>query len=69
MLRVAGQTVVFAVTDGRAAGLIGVADPVKQTTRDAIDALHRERVKVVMLTGDNRTTAEAVAREGGYRCG
>ena len=64
-LRVAGQTVVFAVTDGRAAGLIGVADPVKQTTRDAIDALHRERVKVVMLTGDNRTTAEAVAREVG----
>ena len=64
-LRLAGQTVVFAVTDGRAAGLIGVADPVKQTTRDAIDALHRERVKVVMLTGDNRTTAEAVAREVG----
>jgi Cu+-exporting ATPase len=53
------------VIDGRAAGLIGVADPVKPTTRDAIDALHRERVKVVMLTGDNRTTAEAVARTVG----
>ena len=55
----------FVVIDGRAAGLIGVADPVKPTTRDAIDALHRERVKVVMLTGDNRTTAEAVARTVG----
>jgi P-type Cu+ transporter len=64
-LRLAGQTVVFVVIDGRAAGLIGVADPVKPTTRDAIDALQRERVKVVMLTGDNRTTAEAVARTVG----
>ena len=64
-LRLAGQTVMFVVIDGRAAGLIGVADPVKPTTRDAIDALHRERVKVVMLTGDNRTTAEAVARTVG----
>jgi Cu+-exporting ATPase len=61
-LRLAGQTVMFVVIDGGAAGLIGVADPVKPTTRDAIDALHRERVKVVMLTGDNRATAEAVAR-------
>ena len=64
-LRLAGQTVMFVVIDGRAAGLIGAADPVKPTTRDAIDALHRERVKVVMLTGDNRTTAEAVARTVG----
>ena len=64
-LRRAGQTVMFVVIDGRSAGLIGVADPVKPTTRDAIDALHRERVKVVMLTGDNRTTAEAVARAVG----
>jgi Cu+-exporting ATPase len=61
-LRLAGQTVMFVAIDGRASGLIGVADPVKPTTRDAIDALHRERVKVVMLTGDNRTTAEAVAK-------
>jgi len=64
-LRHAGQTVMFVVIDGRASGLIGVADPVKPTTRDAIDALHRERVKVVMLTGDNRTTAEAVAKAVG----
>ena len=64
-LRLAGQTVMFVVIDGRAAGLVGVADPVKPTTRDAIDALHRERVKVVMVTGDNRTTAEAVARTVG----
>jgi len=64
-LRHAGQTVMFVVIDGRASGLIGVADQVKPTTRDAIDALHRERVKVVMLTGDNRTTAEAVAKAVG----
>jgi Cu+-exporting ATPase len=64
-LRVSGQTVMFTVIDGRAAGLIGVADPVKATTREAIEALHRERVKVVMLTGDNRTTAEAVAKSVG----
>ena len=64
-LRMSGQTVMFAVIDGRAAGIVGVADPVKATTREAIEALHRERVKVVMLTGDNRTTAEAVARSVG----
>ncbi|HET9467605.1 MAG TPA: heavy metal translocating P-type ATPase [Vicinamibacterales bacterium] len=64
-LRVAGQTVMFAAIDGRAAGVVGVADPVKSTTREAIDALHRDRVKVVMLTGDNRTTAEAVAKSVG----
>jgi P-type Cu+ transporter len=72
-LRRAGQTVVFAVIDvgsrlSRPAtniGLIGVADPVKPTTREAIEALHGHRVKVVMLTGDNRTTAEAVAKSVG----
>jgi Cu+-exporting ATPase len=64
-LRLAGQTVMFAILDGAAAGLVGVADPVKATTREAIDALHREGVKVVMLTGDNRTTAEAVAKAVG----
>jgi P-type Cu+ transporter len=64
-LRLGGQTVMFAVVDGAAAGLAGVADPVKSTTREAIDALHLERVKVVMLTGDNRTTAEAVAKAVG----
>jgi Cu+-exporting ATPase len=61
-LRGDGQTVMFVTVDGRPAGLIGVADPIKSTTRDAIDDLHREGLEVVMLTGDNRTTAEAVAR-------
>jgi Cu+-exporting ATPase len=55
----------FAIIDGAIAGIIGVADPVKATTREAIDALHRDRMKVVMLTGDNRTTAEAVAKAVG----
>jgi Cu+-exporting ATPase len=64
-LRIAGQTVMFAAIDGKPAGLIGVADPIKTTTREAIDALHKEGLTVVMLTGDNRTTAEAVARSIG----
>ena len=64
-LRRNGQTVMFIAVDRRAAGLVGVADPVKATTPEAIEALHREGVKVVMLTGDNRTTAEAVARSVG----
>ena len=64
-LRREGQTVMFVVVDGRLAGLVGVADPVKATTIEAIQALHREGVNVVMLTGDNRTTAEAVARSIG----
>ena len=64
-LRRDGQTVMFIAVDRRAAGLVGVADPVKATTPEAIEALHREGVKVVMLTGDNRTTAEAVARSVG----
>jgi Cu+-exporting ATPase len=55
----------FVAIDGALAGLIGVADPIKATTAEAIDALHRERMKVVMLTGDNRTTAEAVAKSVG----
>jgi Cu+-exporting ATPase len=64
-LRREGQTVMFVTVGARAAGLIGVADPIKSTTPDAIDDLHREGIKVVMLTGDNRTTAEAVARSLG----
>jgi Cu+-exporting ATPase len=64
-LRREGQTVMFVAVDGRSAGLVGVADPVKATTPEAIRALRREGVKVVMLTGDNRTTAEAVARAVG----
>ena len=64
-LRLDGQTVVFVAIDGTPAGLLGVADPIKETTVEAIRALHDEGVTVVMLTGDNRTTAEAVARRVG----
>ncbi len=60
-----GQTVVFVGVDGKAAGLIGVADPVKSTTPEAIERLHRQGLKIVMLTGDSRATAEAVARKLG----
>lgn len=64
-MRADGQTVMFLVLDGRIVGLLGVADPMKDTTPDAIDNLHRDGLKIVMLTGDNRTTAEAVARKLG----
>ncbi len=64
-LRREGQTVMFVAVDRQPAGLVGVADPIKGTTAEAIQALHREGIKVVMLTGDNRTTAEAVARAVG----
>lgn len=59
--RAEGQTVMLLAIDGKAAGLIGVADPIKATTPDAIKDLHGEGVEVVMLTGDNLTTAKAVA--------
>jgi Cu+-exporting ATPase len=64
-LRQEGQTVMWAAIDGREAGLLGVADPVKSSTPEAIAALHMEGVHIVMLTGDNRLTAEAVARRLG----
>jgi Cu+-exporting ATPase len=64
-LRSDGQTVMLLAIDGKAAGLIGVADPVKASTAEAIRALHEEGVQVIMLTGDNRTTADAVARKLG----
>jgi len=60
-LRGTGQTVMFVAVDGTVAGLIGVADPIKETSRAAIDALHKDGVQVIMLTGDNETTARAVA--------
>jgi Cu+-exporting ATPase len=60
-----GQTVVFVAIDGRAAGLLAIADPIKATAADAIRALRAEGLRLVMLTGDNRTTAEAVARQLG----
>ena len=62
-LRTEGQTVMFVAVDGKPAGLIGVADSIKPTTIDAIKQLHAEGMRVVMLTGDNRTNAEAVARK------
>ena len=64
-LRREGQTVMFVAVDRQPAGLVGVADPIKTTTSEAIEALHRDGIKVVMLTGDNPTTAEAVARSVG----
>ncbi|HLO09660.1 MAG TPA: copper-translocating P-type ATPase, partial [Desulfobacteria bacterium] len=60
-LRKEGQTVMFVAVDGKAAGLLGVADPVKETTPEAIRQLHEDGIRIVMLTGDSRTTAEAVA--------
>ena len=64
-LRRDGQTVMFVAIDGRAAGLVGVADPIKPTTPEALEALRASGVHVVMLTGDSRATAEAVARKIG----
>ena len=64
-LRQQGQTVLLVAIDGRAAGLLGVADPIKSSTPEAIQMLHQEGMRIVMLTGDNRTTAQAVARQLG----
>ncbi|OYV71865.1 MAG: copper-translocating P-type ATPase, partial [Deltaproteobacteria bacterium 21-66-5] len=61
-LRNEGQTVMFVAVGGVLAGIVGVADPIKDTTREAIEALHAEGIRIVMLTGDSRTTAAAVAR-------
>jgi Cu+-exporting ATPase len=64
-LRQRGETVVLVAVDRVPAGLLGVADPIKETTPEALQALHQEGVRVVMLTGDNRTTAAAVAKKVG----
>jgi P-type Cu+ transporter len=64
-MRSEGETVMFVVVNGKLAGLIGVSDPVKPTTPEAIRQLHADGVRIVMLTGDNRTTAEAVAKKLG----
>jgi Cu+-exporting ATPase len=61
--RADGQTVMFVTVDGKVAGLIGVADPIKQSTPEAIQQLHENRIRIVMLTGDSRTTAQAVAKK------
>jgi Cu+-exporting ATPase len=64
-LRGEGQTVIFVAVDGKPAGLVGVADPIKASTPEAIRVLHAEGIRIVMLTGDSRTTAEAVAKRLG----
>jgi Cu+-exporting ATPase len=66
-LRQEGATAIFVGLDGRAAAAIAVADPVKSTTPEALDTLAKEGVRVVMLTGDNKTTADAVARRLGIK--
>jgi len=60
-----GQTVMFVALEGKPAGLIAVADPVKATAPEAIEQLHGQKIRIVMLTGDSRSTAEAVARKLG----
>src|SRR5262245_56371003 len=62
-LRAEGATAIFVSIDGAAAGLFGIADPIKPTTPAALSALRAQGMKMVMLTGDNRTTAEAIARK------
>jgi Cu+-exporting ATPase len=61
-LRADGATAIFMAVEGKAAGILAIADPIKETTKEAIDALHKLGIRIVMLTGDNRRTAEAVAR-------
>ncbi|MFT5176687.1 MAG: Cu+-exporting ATPase, partial [Gammaproteobacteria bacterium] len=65
VLRKEGQTVMFVSIDDQPAGLVGVADPIKETTPAAIEALHNEGLRIVMLTGDSATTAQAVAAKLG----
>jgi Cu+-exporting ATPase len=64
-MRETGQTAMFVSVDGVWSGLLGVADPVKPSAKEAIRALHREGIRVIMVTGDSRVTANAVARELG----
>jgi Cu+-exporting ATPase len=63
--RAEGQTVMFVAVDGKAAGLIGVADPIKESTLEAVRQLHEDKVRIVMMTGDSQTTADAVAKKLG----
>ena len=58
-----GRTILYAAIDGKLAGLLGIADPIKASTHDAIRQLHSEKIRIVMLTGDNQLTAEAVGRQ------
>lgn len=63
----AGHTLMMLAIDGKAAGVIGVADPIKSTTAEAIQELHNEGIEVIMVTGDNKKTAEAVASQVGIK--
>jgi Cu+-exporting ATPase len=64
-MRAEGQTAMFVAVDGRLAGIVGVADPIKKTTAEALRALHEEGIRIVMVTGDSKTTAAAVAKKLG----
>lgn len=64
-MRTGGHTVMFVAVDGKLAGLIGAADPIKTSAAEAIRVLHTQGIKIVMLTGDNRRTAESVAQKLG----
>jgi Cu+-exporting ATPase len=67
MLRDGGATALFLAVDGKPGGMIAIADPIKSTTRSALDSLRAEGIRIVMLTGDNRTTAQAVADQLGIQ--
>ncbi len=64
-LRTEGQTVMFIAVDGKSAGLVGVADTIKDSAKEAIGELHKQNIEVVMMTGDNAITADAVAKKLG----
>jgi Cu+-exporting ATPase len=64
-MRTEGQTVMFVATNGETVGILGVSDPIKSTTPEAIEQLHRDGIRVVMLTGDSHATAQAVAKRLG----
>ena len=65
VLRQDGQSVMFVCVDGKAVGFLGTADPIKESSKEAIDLLRKEGIKIVMLTGDGRTTAESVGKKLG----
>ncbi len=64
-LRSQGQTIMFVSLNQKLAGFMGVADPIKDTTPEAIEALHKDHIRIIMMTGDNETTAKAVAKKLG----
>jgi len=66
-LRKDGATAIFAAADGKAAGILAIADPIKPSTQPALKALRDDGLRIVMLTGDNRTTAEAIAKKLGIQ--